>query len=164
VLRLEDAIGSRLHPHRADGREPNPRALPESAGGDLETSGPDRQFLGRRDDARASPFFRKHHRPCGQPAVDGGTRSFRPLPAQAGHFMRINATPSDLPLMSAGLATYPVPPQRGQSFGAIIPLNCQGVFHRFHRATPESKSCYETRTELRPYSHARRFHFCGPSG
>src|ERR1039457_2865129 len=65
--------------------------------------------------------FRKHHRPCGQPAVEGGTEFLRPLPAQAGHFKRINATPSDLPLMSTGLATYPVPPQRGQSFGSTHP-------------------------------------------
>jgi len=35
--------------------------------------------------------------------------------------MRINATPSDLPLMSAGRAIYPVPPQRGQSLGSTRP-------------------------------------------
>ena len=29
--------------------------------------------------------------------------------------------PSDLPLMSTGRATYPVPPQRGQSFGFTEP-------------------------------------------
>ncbi len=29
--------------------------------------------------------------------------------------------PSDLPLMSTGRATYPVPPQRGQSFGSTDP-------------------------------------------
>jgi hypothetical protein len=29
--------------------------------------------------------------------------------------------PSDLPLMSTGLATYPVPPQRGQAFGSTHP-------------------------------------------
>jgi hypothetical protein len=45
----------------------------------------------------------------------------RPLPAHAGHFTRINATPSDLPLTSTGLATYPVPPQRGQAFGSNHP-------------------------------------------
>ena len=65
--------------------------------------------------------FRKHHRLCGQPAVVGGTEAFRPLPAQVGHFKRINATPSDLPLMSTGLATYPVPPQCGQLFGSTPP-------------------------------------------
>jgi hypothetical protein len=64
---------------------------------------------------------RKHHRPCGQPAVEGGIEFFRPLPAQVGHFKRINATPSDLPLMSAGRAIYPVPPQRGQLFGGGVP-------------------------------------------
>src|SRR5208282_1864988 len=55
------------------------------------------------------------------PAVEGGTEHFRPLPAQAGHFTRINAMPSDLPLMSTGRAMYPVPPQRGQSFGSTDP-------------------------------------------
>jgi hypothetical protein len=65
--------------------------------------------------------FRKHHRPCGQPAVEGGCEFFFPVPAQVGHFIRINATPSDLPLMSTGLATYPVPPQRGQSVGVTLP-------------------------------------------
>jgi hypothetical protein len=68
--------------------------------------------------------FRKHHRPCGQPAVEEGIELFRPLPAQVGHFRRINATPSDLPLTSAGRAIYPVPPQRGQLFGSILPLSC----------------------------------------
>jgi hypothetical protein len=65
--------------------------------------------------------FRKHHRPCGQPAVEGGFEFLRPLPAQVGHFKRINAMPSDLPLMSTGRAMYPVPPQRGQSFGSTDP-------------------------------------------
>src|SRR5271168_944871 len=65
--------------------------------------------------------FRKHHRPCGQPAVVGGIEFFRPLPAHAGHFKRINATPSDLPLMSAGRAMYPVPAQRWQSLGSNPP-------------------------------------------
>jgi hypothetical protein len=82
--------------------------------------------------------FRKHHRPCGQPAVEGGSEFFRPLPAQAGHFKRINATPSDLPLMSTGRAIYPLPPQRGQSFGATHPPQLQGVFHRFDFLAPES--------------------------
>ncbi len=70
---------------------------------------------------RPRPFFRKHHRPCDQPAVEGGGEFFRPLPAQAGHFIRIKATPSDLPLMSTGRAMYPLPLQRGQSFGATHP-------------------------------------------
>ena len=43
---------------------------------------------------------------------------FRPLPPQAGHFERIKAMPSDLPFKSTGFATYPVPPQLGQSSGA----------------------------------------------
>jgi len=62
--------------------------------------------------------FRKHHRPCGQPAVVGEIGRFRPVPPQAGHFMRINATPSDLPFKSTGFAMYPVPPQFGQSSGS----------------------------------------------
>ena len=84
------------------------------------TSGPERHFTaGAR---RSGPVrFRKHHRPCGQPAVEGGVEFLRPLPAQAGHFKRINAMPSDLPLMSTGRAMYPVPPQRGQSFGSTDP-------------------------------------------
>ena len=65
--------------------------------------------------------FRKHHRPCGQPAVEGGIESFRPLPEQAGHFTRIKAMPSDFPLTSTDWAMYPVPPQRGQSFGSTPP-------------------------------------------
>ncbi len=59
--------------------------------------------------------FCKHHRPCGQPAVVGETERFRPVPPQAGHFIRINATPSALPFKSTGFATYPEPPQVGQS-------------------------------------------------
>jgi hypothetical protein len=69
--------------------------------------------------------FRKHRRPCGQPAVVGGIGCFRPVPLQAGHFERINATPSDLPFKSTGFATYPVPPQFGQSSGATpLPPQC----------------------------------------
>ena len=55
---------------------------------------------------------------------------FRPVPPQAGHFRRINATPSDLPFKSTGFATYPVPPQFGQSFGATpLPPRVAGIFH-----------------------------------
>ena len=61
--------------------------------------------------------FRKHRRPCGQPAVEGGLVRFRPVPAQAGHFARIKAIPSDLPFKSTGFAIYPAPPQFGQSLG-----------------------------------------------
>src|SRR5258706_11554066 len=88
-------------------------------------------------------------RPCGQPGVEGDGELFRPLPAQAGHFKRIKATPSDLPLMSTGRAIYPLPPQRGQSFGATRSPSCQEVFHRFGLAAPESESRYETRTNNR---------------
>jgi hypothetical protein len=74
--------------------------------------------------------FRKHRRPCGQPAVVGGIGCFRPVPLQAGHFKRINATPSDLPFKSTGFATYPVPPQFGQSSGATpLPLSVKRIVH-----------------------------------
>lgn len=64
-----------------------------------------------------------HHRPCGQPAV-GEPERFRPLPPQAGHLIRINATPSDFPFKSTGFATYPVPPHLGHSSGFTpIPLS-----------------------------------------
>jgi hypothetical protein len=66
--------------------------------------------------------FSSHHGLCGQPAGLGGVARFRPLPPHAGHLTRINAMPSDLPLMSTGFAIYPVPPQSGQLSGAIAPL------------------------------------------
>jgi hypothetical protein len=71
---------------------------------------------------------------------------FFPEPAQAGHFSRINATPSDLPLMSTGVATYPIPPQRGQSVGATRPPQLGLVFHQIGRAARKSDLCYEIRT------------------
>jgi hypothetical protein len=53
---------------------------------------------------------------------------FRPVPPQTGHFNRINATPSDLPFKSTGFATYPVPPQFGQSSGLTpIPLSVEAI-------------------------------------
>jgi hypothetical protein len=56
---------------------------------------------------------------------------FRPLPPQAGHFKRINAMPSDLPFKSTGCATYPLPPQFGQSSGATpYPPQCCRHFPR----------------------------------
>ena len=102
--------------------------------------------------------FRKHHRPCGQPAVEGGIELFRPVPAQAGHFIRINAMPSDLPLMSTGLATNPVPPQRGQSFGVTRPPQLPRVFHQIALAALKSVLCYEKRTSGPGGSHFLR---CG---
>ena len=54
---------------------------------------------------------------------------FRPVPAHAGHFTRIKAIPSDLPLVSKGLAIYPEPPQRGQSVGSTRPPQLAKVFH-----------------------------------
>ena len=52
------------------------------------------------------------------------------MPAQTGHFKRIKATPSDLPFKSTGFATYPVPPQFGQSSGLNpLPLTVEGILH-----------------------------------
>jgi hypothetical protein len=69
--------------------------------------------------------FRKHRQPCGQPAVVGGIGRFRPVPPQAGHCRRINATPSDLPFKSTGFVTYPLPPQFRQSSGVTpFPPHC----------------------------------------
>jgi len=62
--------------------------------------------------------FRKHRWPCGQPAAVGEIGRFRPEPPQAGHLVRMKATPSDFPFKSTGFATYPEPPQFGQSSGA----------------------------------------------
>jgi hypothetical protein len=76
-----------------------------------------------------------HHGLCGQLAGLVGVARFRPLPPHAGHLTRINATPSDLPLMSTGFATYPVPPQSGQLSGSIAPL----VWVDFQR--PFAESC-----------------------
>ena len=72
--------------------------------------------------------FSSHHRLCGQPAGLVGVGRFRPLPPHAGHLRRINAMPSDLPLMSTGFATYPVPPQSGQLSGSIAP-SCGWIFN-----------------------------------
>lgn len=90
--------------------------------------GPDRRPLDGKMTARFRTF-RKHRRPCGQPAVAGGIGRFRPVPPQAGHLMRINATPSDFPFKSTGFATYPEPPQLGQSSGATpSPPRVRGIF------------------------------------
>ena len=62
--------------------------------------------------------FRKHRGPCGQPAVVGEIGCLRPVPLQAVHSIRINATPSDLPFKSTGFATYPTPLQLGHSSGS----------------------------------------------
>jgi hypothetical protein len=78
--------------------------------------------------------FRSHRGLCGQPAGLVGVARFRPVPPHAGHLTRINAMPSDLPLMSTGFATYPVPPQSGQLSGPIAPL----MWLDFQRASCES--------------------------
>ena len=82
--------------------------------------------------------FRKHRRPCGQPAVVGEIGRFRPVPPHAGHFIRINATPSDFPFKSTGFATYPEPPQFGQSSGATpspprVTEDCRAEASRFRQ-------------------------------
>jgi len=77
--------------------------------------------------------FRKYRRPCGQPAVAGGIGRFRPVPPQAGHLVRMKATPSDLPFMSTGFATYPEPPQFGQSSGST-PLPPISYVHCLRRS------------------------------
>ena len=83
---------------------------------------PDRRD--RWEARRSGPHTRKHRQPCGQPAVVGEIGGFRPLPAQTGQTVRINATPSDLPFKSTGFAIYPVPPQFGQSPGSTpLPLS-----------------------------------------
>jgi hypothetical protein len=89
------------------------------------TCGPDRQYQDGKHRQSGPVRFRKHRRPCGQPAAVGGSGRFLPLPAQMGHLDRINATPSDLPFKSTGFATYPVPPQFGQSSGLKpLPPHC----------------------------------------
>jgi len=77
---------------------------------------------GEARDGRARTFS-QDYRPCGQPVAEGGSGRLRPVPPQAGHFKRMNAMPSDFPFRSTGFATYPVPPQFGQSFGlTLLPL------------------------------------------
>jgi len=88
--------------------------------------------------------FRKHRRPCGQPAVVGEIGRFRPVPPQAGHFVRIKATPSDFPFKSTGFATYPEPPQFGQSSGATpSPPRVERIFAQIHEFF--AKLCFALR-------------------
>jgi hypothetical protein len=100
-----------------------------------ETFGPDHQFRAGFAMVRARTFS-SHHGLCGQPAGLGGVARFRPLPPHAGHLTRINAMPSDLPLMSTGFATCPVPPQSGQLSGSIAPLR----WLNFQRPFAESRN------------------------
>ena len=115
------------------------------------TQGPDRHFRAGSVTDPGILRFRKHRRPCGQPVVDG-VGFLRPLPLQAGHFKRMKATPSDLPLMSTGLAMYPVPPQSGQSFGFTpSPLSCCYCSTTHRQDGPQTKKCYEIRTRPRAW-------------
>jgi hypothetical protein len=84
--------------------------------------------------------FRKHHRPCGQPAVEGGSERFWPVPAQTGHLTRTNAMPSDLPFQSTGFVTYPVPLQFGQKSRALSPP--QGCKHFARRKPQFAQRCF----------------------
>ena len=69
---------------------------------------------------------------------------FRPVPPQAGHFRRIKATPSDLPFKSTGFATYPLPPQFGQSSGATpLPLSVEGIV--YEARAKFAKECFALR-------------------
>ena len=86
----------------------------------MQTRGPGRRPINGKPGRPGSRTFRKHRGPCGQPAALGEIGRFRPVPPQAGHFVRINATPSDLPFKSTGFATYPEPPQVGQSSGSNL--------------------------------------------
>ena len=88
--------------------------------GTWETSRPGSSLQGGKHDGPGSYVFASTTGRAVSPQ-SRGHRLFRPLPAQAGHFTRINATPSDLPLISTGRAMYPVPPQRGQLFGSTLP-------------------------------------------
>jgi hypothetical protein len=105
-------------------------------------SGP--STVGREVRRSGSERFRKHRRPCGQPAVEGEIGRFRPVPPQAGHCKRIKATPSDLPFKSTGFATYPLPPQLGQSLGATpLPPQVEDIVH--DASTKFSAECFALR-------------------
>ena len=105
--------------------------------------------VGREVRRSGSERFRKHRRPCGQPAVEGEIGRFRPVPPQAGHCKRIKATPSDLPFKSTGFATYPLPPQLGQSFGATpLPLRLRTLSMTRAPNFPQIVLRYELRTRF----------------
>ena len=79
-----------------------------------------------------------------------GLGRFRPVPPQVGHFQRINATPSDLPFKSTGLATYPLPPQFGQSSGDTLlpPSWLRELSTTRARNSQKSVLRYESRTRI----------------
>lgn len=97
-----------------------------------QVRGVGRTVLSKRNlrDQSGSERCRKFRKLCGQPAVLGETVRFRPVPPQAEHFVRMNATPSDLPFGSTGFAMYPLPPQVGQSSGATpSPPHVESILH-----------------------------------
>jgi len=67
----------------------------------------------------------------------------------------MNATPSDLPPMSTGRETYPVPPQRGQLFGSTSPPQLLRVLHQLAKAQSQKQFCYEMRTRPRALAQPR---------
>ncbi len=117
--------------------------------------------------------FRKHRRPCGQPAVEGGLVRFRPVPAQAGHFARINAIPSDLPFKSTGFAIYPAPPQFGQSLGPNpFPPHVDTIVQqkskkfatkRFSLRITNKAVCFSARSDFKFFKKSKRQHGGKPS-
>ena len=134
-------VQSRMECHKQSGRVP----VENQASTEVGTSRPART-VSRWTGSVTARFrtFRKHRRPCGQPAVVGEIGRCRPLPPQAGHFIRINATPSDFPFKSTGLATYPEPPQFGQSFGATpSPPRVNWIFTQTRRDF--AKDCFALR-------------------
>ena len=122
------------------------------------TSGPGRRPLDGKKDGPVAVRFRKHRRPCGQPTVVGEIGRFRPVPPQAGHLIRMKATPSDLPFKSTGFATYPEPPQFGQSSGATpSPPRVEPFSPTSAPNVRKSNLRYETRTNRKSDPRRARF-------
>ena len=102
--------------------------------------------------------FRKHRGPCGQPAVLGEIGRFRPVPPHAGHFRRMNATPSDLPFKSTGFATYPDPPQLGQSSGSTpLPLIVESIFYETGGKSTEDSFALRNPNKMKSVPGAKKW-------
>ena len=70
--------------------------------------------------------------------------------------------PSDLPLMSTGRAMYPVPPQRGQSFGSTDPPQLLLSFSPIRvRSVTKLILLRNTNTESSRDQHRRGIHTAG---